>query len=282
MDFVAIDFETANEDLTSVCQIGIACFKSGQLADTYISLVNPNSYFSAINESIHGITEKDVKNAPSFTDVYGDISNLLDNQIVVSHTHFDRSVWYRTTQHHALQSPEIFWLDSAKVVRRTWDKYAKSGYGLSNVANDLQIDFKHHDALEDAKTAGMVLMRACEHSGLNVKDWLEKTKQPITTPSSVQRVGNNEGLLYGETIVFTGALAIPRREAADIAAAAGCDVGSGVTKNTTLLVVGDQDIQKLKPDQTKSSKHLKAEKLIEKGQDIKIIQESDFLKLVQL
>ncbi len=66
-----------------------------------------------------------------------------------------------------------------------------------------------------------------------------------------------------------------------LAAAAGCDVGAGVTKNTTLLVVGDQDIQKLKPDQTKSSKHLKAEKLIKKGQEIKIIQESDFLNLVK-
>jgi len=52
-----------------------------------------------------------------------------------------------------------------------------------------------------------------------------------------------------------------------------------VTKNTTLLVVGDQDISKL-AGKNKSSKHLKAEQLISKGQLIRIIKESDFKKLV--
>ena len=40
---------------------------------------------------------------------------------------------------------------------------------------------------------------------------------------------------------------MPRREAADIAASIGCDVDAGVTKRTTLLVVGDQDVQRLAP-----------------------------------
>ena len=72
---------------------------------------------------------------------------------------------------------------------------------------------------------------------------------------------------------------IPRREAADLAASIGCSVASGVTKNTTLLVVGDQDVTKL-AGKTKSSKHLKAEQLITKGQEIRIIKESDFKELV--
>lgn len=85
--------------------------------------------------------------------------------------------------------------------------------------------------------------------------------------------------MYGEVLVFTGALEIPRREAADLAASIGCSVASGVTKNTTLLVVGDQDVTKL-IGKAKSSKHLKAEHLIAKGQEIRIIKESDFKELV--
>lgn len=85
--------------------------------------------------------------------------------------------------------------------------------------------------------------------------------------------------MYGEVLVFTGALEIPRKEAADLAASIGCSVAPGVTKKTSLLVVGDQDISKL-AGKEKSSKHLKAEELISKGQRIRIIKESDFKELV--
>ena len=80
--------------------------------------------------------------------------------------------------------------------------------------------------------------------------------------------------------MFTGALEIPRREAADLASGVGCTVAEGVTKKTTLLVVGDQDISKL-AGKEKSSKHLKAEQLIQKGHNLRIIKESDFKELVR-
>jgi DNA polymerase-3 subunit epsilon len=86
--------------------------------------------------------------------------------------------------------------------------------------------------------------------------------------------------LYGEVIVFTGALEVPRREAADLAAALGCHVSTNVNKETTLLVVGDQDLKRL-AGHNKSSKHRKAEELIRMGYPIRIIKESDFLQLIK-
>lgn len=74
---------------------------------------------------------------------------------------------------------------------------------------------------------------------------------------------------------------ISRREAADIAAQAGSEVVPSVNKTTTLLVVGDQDIQKLAGHE-KSTMHRKAEALIGKGQNIRILLESDFQKLLSL
>jgi DNA polymerase III subunit epsilon len=76
-------------------------------------------------------------------------------------------------------------------------------------------------------------------------------------------------------------LSIPRREAADLAAEIGCQVASGVNKDTTMLVVGDQDFNKLAGHQ-KSSKHRKAEKLALQGQSIRILKESDFKRMVML
>ena len=99
-------------------------------------------------------------------------------------------------------------------------------------------------------------------------------------PARLGRVPVEGLLLSGEVLVFTGALEMRRKEAADLAASVGCRVTTAVSKKTTMLVVGDQDIIKL-AGHTKSSKHRKAEALIEKGIPIRILRESDFKRVVQ-
>ena len=74
---------------------------------------------------------------------------------------------------------------------------------------------------------------------------------------------------------------MPRREAADMAAQAGCEVVSSVAKTTTLLIVGDQDVRRL-AGREKSSKHRKAEELIAAGQIIRVLAERDFRSLLGL
>ena len=107
-----------------------------------------------------------------------------------------------------------------------------------------------------------------------------RVKQTIDgTNSRISLKGNPDGILNGEVLAFTGALLIPRKEAAQMAADAGCDVSNNVKKSVTILVIGDQDTTKLAGHE-KSSKHRKAEELIAKGQNIKIIGESDFKTLV--
>ena len=81
--------------------------------------------------------------------------------------------------------------------------------------------------------------------------------------------------------MFTGALEIPRREAADLAASVGFTVANSVTKRTTMLVVGDVDVTRL-AGHDKSSKHRKAEGLVAAGQALRIIRETDFKELVAL
>ena len=127
------------------------------------------------------------------------------------------------------------------------------------------------------------MLAAMSHTGLDLNAWLTRVKQPIDPALDlpIARDGNPDGELYGEVMVFTGALTIPRREAAGMAAHVGCEVDEGVTKRTTILVVGDQDIDRFAGHE-KSSKHRKAEALIEKGRRIRIVRESDFRELVAL
>jgi DNA polymerase III subunit epsilon len=144
-NFVAIDVETANVDLPRICQVGVSSFWNGKPQDQWKSLVNPEDYFDEINVSIHGIDEEAVRSAPNWAKVHAQVNSRLNGEIVVSHIAFDRVALYRACEKNKLPICECRWLDSAKVVRRAWPKFAKSGYGLANVAKELGINYMPHD-----------------------------------------------------------------------------------------------------------------------------------------
>ena len=278
MNFVALDVETANADLASICQIGIAHFADGRFSEKWESLVDPEDEFDFMNIAIHGIDQSMVAGAPTFPSLSETVTQKLVDTVVATHTPFDQTAIRRVSAKYGIELPVITWLDTARVVRRTWLDLSRRGYGLAPVAERLGIEFQHHNAAEDARAAGEILLHAMRETGLSVDEWVVRAKSSSAGGSTSERItrdGNPEGPFYGEVAVFTGALSMPRGEAADLAAAAGCEVAPSVTKSTTLLIVGDQDIRKLAGHE-KSSKHRKAEKLIEKGQPIRILRETDF------
>jgi DNA polymerase-3 subunit epsilon len=282
MNFTAVDVETANADMASICQIGIVKYENGVLSEEWKSYVDPEDYFNRIHVSIHGIDESIVKGSPTFPELADTIRSYLEGTVVVCHTLFDRVAIHRAARRYGINPPESTWLDSAWIARRVWKECASSGYGLYDVCKMLGYDFKHHDALEDAKAAAHIVLAAINESGWDIEGWLNRVRQPIypavsSSGTSSRREANPERALYGEVLVFTGALSIPRREAAELAATIGCEVASGVTKRTTILVVGDQ-----LAGHEESSKLRKAKDLIEKGIPIRILNESDFVELVRM
>jgi DNA polymerase III subunit epsilon len=285
MKFVAIDLETANPNMNSICQIGLAAFSDGKLIDEWSTLVDPEDYFDEMNISIHGIEPQMVKGHPTLPALAERLRAYLHGTVSVCHTHFDRVALTRGFIKYKLSPIDTAWLDSARVVRRTWKDLAWKGYGLSNVCSRIGYEFRHHDALEDAKAAGYVLLAALQESQLDLNEWTKRVNYPINPENAssgpaIHRDGNPEGDLYGETIVFTGALEITRSEAADLAASIGCCVAPNVSKKTTMLVVGDQDVARLAGHE-KSTKHRKAEELVVAGHSIRIIRETDFKEIVQ-
>lgn len=283
MEFISVNVGTANAALASICQIGAARFIDDALVEEWETYVDSEDYFDELNISIHSIDEKIVRGAPIFPEAATSLNQFLSGHVVVSHTHFTRVAIIKAATRYNIDPPSCTWLDTAQVARRTWSQFASGGYGLFNVCKTLGYQSKHHDALEDAKATGHVLIAAMAHSGISLGEWLHRVRQPIdpNITSKIRREGKLEGPLYGEVVVFTGALEIPRRQAADMAADIGCQVAPNVTKKTTLLVVGDQDTERL-AGHTKSSKHRMAESLILKGQPIRILRESDFRELVEM
>lgn len=282
MQFIALDVETANARLATICRIGLVGFdEDGREAWAHDILVDPGCDFDPINVSKHGIGAETVAGAPQFAEVESVLRKLLNDQLVVCHTHFDRTSLSQAFAESALEPLNCRWLDSARVVRRAWERYADRGYGLADVACDLGIHFRHHDPVEDARTAGLILLAACLEVGCGVSDWPERIRPDASRqwPARIERDPTGHGDLDGEVVVITGTLSQPRASVADLIAAAGGEVDPGVTRRTTMLVVGEQDLALL-AGRTKSGKHLKAEKLLSEGQPIRILAEPDLLALL--
>jgi DNA polymerase-3 subunit epsilon len=176
MIFFSLDVETANSDSSTICQIGIGKFVNGVLVETWETLIDPQSYFHWGNIRVHGISEEMVQGAPSFNEVYPELCDMLSDNIVVHHTPFDPQAFRKSYARFNLHPISIRWLDSSKIVRRTWNEFAKGGYNLANVARHLNIEFRHHDALEDSVTAGKIVVEACRLTNRCAEDWFELFK----------------------------------------------------------------------------------------------------------
>ncbi|MHC2016332.1 exonuclease domain-containing protein [Methylobacterium sp. CM6247] len=288
MNFIALDVETANPDMASICAVGLVRFEGGLPVSDAHFLIDPEDYFDPMNVAIHGITAEDVAGSPKMSDLLPVISRALTKNIVIHHHHFDRTAFQRAAIKHNHPPLDCHWLDTVMVARRSWSEFAGSGggYGLRNLATAFGIQFRHHDAREDARAAGIIMARAIADSGIDLEGWTNRVRLPIGgVPHSVSyregqtKAGVSDGPLAGEVLVMTGNLSMLKSEMAVLAATAGYAVAPSVTKVTTLLVVGDQDARRV-GSSGKSVKHMKAEKMITEGHPIRIMRESDFLAML--
>jgi len=161
MRFYSLDVETANPDQASICQIGIGVFEDDKLVDTWKSYINPQDYFHWRFIEIHGIDSLTVKRKPTFPKVYPKLRRLLENNIVVHHSPFDRIAFHKAFNKYGLEPFEAKWLDSVNVAKQAFgDGSLEGGYNLANLAAYLDIEFRHHDALEDAIACGLIIIKA--------------------------------------------------------------------------------------------------------------------------
>lgn len=279
--FWALDVETANADYSSICQIGMVYQEAGLRTKEWSTLINPNDYFDSYNTGIHGIDAQAVSASPTFPEVFRQITERLTGEIVIHHGHFDRTAFNRCYDLHELDPIGCSWLDNTKIVRRTWPEFSQSGYGLKNLSVHFGIPLNHHDALSDAAAAARIADLAVLESGKGLKQWLIGVRRRAPRVKDYRRDGDPDAPFFGEKIVFTGTLSVPRNMAADEAQKLGFDVQNNVTKKTTFVCVGIQDRTVLK-GYDKSSKHRKAEQLISDGHEISIMSEQDFWAIARV
>ena len=77
-DFIAIDFETANQQPSSVCSIGVVMVRNGQIVDSFYSLIQPEpNYYNYWCQRVHGLSQCDTDDAPVFSKVWQQLEEKI-------------------------------------------------------------------------------------------------------------------------------------------------------------------------------------------------------------
>jgi DNA polymerase III subunit epsilon len=309
MNFVAIDFETANAKRSSACALGLVVVTDGVIVEKLSWLIRPPElYFNPYNTYIHGITEKDVINEPEFDQLWVTLREYLEGKTIVAHNaSFDLSVLRSILDTYNIPYPELRYFCTVTIAKNVWPDLLN--HRLNSVAQHLGLKFKHHDALEDAFVAAEIVRKACQELNVHSLEELSKklqiakgclfpggyrsgssytpgslkhstkTKSPSKLVAVTKECSQNT-LCFGKTFVFTGILkAMERNEAMQRVVNAGGSCSGIVNEKTDYLVLGFLDVRRLK-DGEKSTKLKEAESLIAKGVKIIIINEDDFLDIL--
>lgn len=163
MNFVAVDFETAEYSRESACSIGLVKFIEGKSADAFYSLIRPPTlYIRPDFTEIHGLTVDDVKNAPAFSELWeSEIKPFIaDFPLAAHNAYFDMGVLRAVLDWYGLEIPCLRNFCTCELSRRTW-KGLKS-HSLTNLAKHFGIVYDAHNALDDANTCGRLVQMSAE------------------------------------------------------------------------------------------------------------------------
>jgi DNA polymerase III subunit epsilon len=164
-EFAAIDFETAGaaRGMTDYpIQIGMAKWSVHKgFEQDFVSYLECKASILWVSQKVHGITNKDLVNAPSLLSLWPEVEHKLRNAVIVAHGKGTEKRFLRAFVGHQFEP----WLDTLWLSRAVYPKC--SSYSLSKLCDELGLtdQVKHlvpnrhwHDALFDAN-ASLILLK---------------------------------------------------------------------------------------------------------------------------
>ena len=305
LSFTAIDFETANSHRGSPCQVGLVRVVDGRVVEEESWLIKPPEavgHFNRFNVNLHGIDAHMVRDAPPWRSGIADIAAFVQSDVLVAHNaSFDIGVIRDACAFDRIEPPDLSFACTMVLARKI---LKLPSYRLPYVLEELGRDQGvHHDALDDARAAADVALGlASKYRSLSLTGLLSAADVSLGSliggrykgsVSMSAREGTRlvaaeanpdadpEGQLFGQVVVFTGALqTMTRQEAWDAVARSGGSPEKTTTRRTNVLVVGNMDPRQLVPGAVLTRKAKRALELQEAGQAIEIMTEADFLQHV--
>jgi len=158
MNFVAIDFETANYECNSACAVGLVKVVGGEIVDTAVHLIKPPTR-EFVFTYVHGLTWNDVARSADFGKLWPTLEPLLEGaEFLAAHNaSFDKGVLHGCCASYGIAAPSLPFRCTVQISRRTWNIRPTK---LSDVCRKLKIALNHHEALSDAMACAQIVLAA--------------------------------------------------------------------------------------------------------------------------
>lgn len=165
LDFVAIDFETANRTPGSICSVGAVRVRNGRVVDTFTTLVKPPTGGRFTFTYLHGIDATKVRNAPTWAEVSPRLSAFVGGDTVVAHNaSFDLTRWRKADREARVPKRAVNYLCTWGAVSAAMPDLPN--HKLPTVAAALGVpQSQHHDSTDDARVTAGVLVALTERAG---------------------------------------------------------------------------------------------------------------------
>lgn len=160
-DFAAIDFETANGSMSSVCSVGIVVVRDGAIAESIYRLIRPRpNFYSRFNTAIHGLTCLDTDDESDFPIVWDRIEPVIEGLPLVAHNSpFDEGCLKAVHRIYGMTYPGYEFHCTCRASRRFFGK-SLSNHKLGTVAAHVGFDLaNHHHAMADAEACAHIALR---------------------------------------------------------------------------------------------------------------------------
>jgi DNA polymerase-3 subunit epsilon len=156
-DFAAIDFETANNERSSVCSVGIVIVRNGEIQESFYSLIQPEpNYYTYWCTRVHGLCRQDTEEAPVFPKVWEQVEQKIEGLPLVAHNSmFDEGCLKAVFKVYRMDYPDYVFYDTLYAARKCFPYLAN--HQLDTVAAECGYNLEnHHHALADAEACAWI------------------------------------------------------------------------------------------------------------------------------
>ena len=315
---IDIETTGLDSDYCNIIELGAVKVVNGEIVKTFSSLIKPTKWFySDVTDNedddfdgedddfkplssvsgyyyvddfitrLTGITDEMLEDAPEPADILPKFKGFVGDSVIVGHNvSFDINFIYTAFERELKVPFTNSFVDTMRLSRKLFPD--KQHHRLSDTAEYCGVEYAGaHRALTDSTItqtcySAMLDKIAAEYSSFDdFKALFNRKSKSIDIKSIAAQtdIFDEEHPFYNKTVVFTGALEMPRKEAMQAVVNVGAKTANNVTKSTNYLVVGSFDyVSHIKGG--KSSKIKKAEQMQLDGYDISVISENTFKELL--
>ena len=271
MNFVAIDFETANSNRSSPCSLGISVVENSKIVLKKEWLIKPyNNHYNQKNIEIHNITPEMTINEPEFYQLWDEIKPYLENKLILAHNanNMEYKVLKNTLELYKIPFNELdFQFVDTLSLSKSLFSWLKD-YKLSTICRLLGISFNQdyiHNSLYDANLTAKLGIKIYENftltndykidfeyqkNNINRKasffnDEFENLKErKISSELKIMKTDliDKSHFFYQKKVVITGIFNnYPiREEMAKLLHDVGADINTSISKKTDIVVIGEK------------------------------------------